>query len=76
MRVGADLWFLLMHTERGGGGGGEGGGRTGRGRGRDREEGERKRPTIHTAQFSHLFIEDSLTVLYNTLCTHIHIFIG
>jgi predicted transposase YdaD len=41
-----------------------------------RKEGNRKRPTIHTALFSHLLIEDSLIVLYNTLCTPMHIFIG
>ena len=41
-----------------------------------RKEGNRKGPTIHTALFSHFFIEDSLIVFYNTLCTPIHIFIG
>jgi DNA invertase Pin-like site-specific DNA recombinase len=51
-------------------------GRRKEGRKEVRKEGNRKGPTIHTALFSHLFIEDSLIVFYNTLCTPIHIFIG
>ena len=47
------------------------------GRKEGRKEGKnRKRPTIHTELFSHLFIEDSLIVLYNILCIPMHIFIG
>ena len=53
----------------------KGGRNQGRKKGRN-ERKNRKSPTIHTALFSHLFIEDSLTVLYNTLCTPMHIFIG
>ena len=48
----------------------------GRKEGRKKGRKNRKSPTIHTALFRQLFIEDSLIVLYNTLCTPIHIFIG